>query len=111
MFGFPFCLLAFAFAHQVPLSLLFILGVGMGLILVLNLANALVQTLTPESLRGRVMSVYMMTFFGLMPIGSMWIGMLAEHFGEGAAVIINGLLALLFAAAVWAAVPKLRTQN
>ncbi|MGE5312121.1 MAG: MFS transporter [Nitrospirota bacterium] len=111
MFGFPLFLLAFAFAHQVPLSLLFILGVGMGLILVLNLANALVQTLTPESLRGRVMSVYMMTFFGLMPVGSMWIGMLAEHFGEGPAVIINGLLALLFAAAVWTTVPKLRTQQ
>jgi hypothetical protein len=52
-----------------------------------------------------------MTFFGLMPIGSMWIGMLAEHFGEGPAVVINGLLALIFAAAVWVAVPKLRTQQ
>jgi MFS family permease len=111
MFGFPLCLLAFAFTNQLALSLLFILGVGMGLILVLNLANALVQTLTPESLRGRVMSVYMMTFFGLMPIGAMWIGMLAEHFGEVSAVVVNGLLALFFAAAVWIAVPKLRAHQ
>jgi len=111
MFGFPLCLLAFALAHQLALSLLSIVGVGMGLILVLNLANALVQTLTPESLRGRVMSVYMMTFFGLMPVGAMWIGMLAEHFGEVAAVIVNGLLALVFAAAVWSAAPKLRTHQ
>ena len=111
MFGFPLCLLAFALAHQLALSLLSIVGVGMGLILVLNLANALVQTLTPESLRGRVMSVYMMTFFGLMPIGAMSIGMLAEHFGEVAAVIVNGLLALVFAAAVWSAAPKLRTHQ
>jgi MFS family permease len=111
MFGFPLCLLAFAFANQLVLSLLFILGVGMGLILVLNLANAMVQTLTPESLRGRVMSVYMMTFFGLMPIGAMWIGMLAEHFGEVAAVVVNGLLALFFAAAVWIAAPKLRAHH
>jgi MFS family permease len=111
MFGFPLCLLAFAFAHQLSLSLLSIVGVGMGLILVLNLANALVQTLTPEALRGRVMSVYLMTFFGLMPVGAMWIGMLAEHFGEVAAVIVNGLLALVFAAAVWSAAPKLRTHR
>jgi MFS family permease len=111
MFGFPLCLLAFAFTHQLALSLLFILGVGMGLILVLNLANALVQTLTPESLRGRVMSVYMMTFFGLMPIGAVWIGMLAEHFGEVFAVIVNGLLGLAFAAAVWIAVPRLRVHQ
>jgi len=41
----------------------------------------------------------------------MWIGKLAKHFGEGPAVIINGLLALLFAAAVWTTVPKLRTQQ
>ncbi len=111
MLGFPLCLLAFAFTHQLAVSLLFILGIGMGLILVLNLANALVQTLTPESLRGRVMSVYMMTFFGLMPIGAMWIGMLAEHFGEVAAVIVNGLLGLAFAVAVWSAVPKLRAHQ
>ena len=111
MCGFPLCLLAFAFAHQLALSLLSIVGVGMALILVLNLANALVQTLTPDALRGRVMSVYMMTFFGLMPIGAMWIGMLAEHFGEVAAVIVNGLLALAFAAAVWSAVPKLRAHR
>jgi MFS family permease len=111
MFGFPLCLLAFAFTHELALSLLSILGVGTGLILVLNLANALVQTLTPESLRGRVMSVYMMTFFGLMPIGAMWIGMLAEHFGEVAAVIVNGLLGLAFAVAVWSAVPKLRAHQ
>jgi hypothetical protein len=46
-----------------------------------------------------------------MPIGAMWIGMLAEHFGEVAAVIVNGLLGLAFAVAVWSAVPKLRAHQ
>ena len=36
-----------------------------------NLSNSLVQTHVEDSLRGRVMGIYTMFFFGLMPIGSL----------------------------------------
>jgi MFS family permease len=108
MFVFPALLLAFSFARWLPLSLLLMLGVGAALIQVMNLANALVQTLVPDHLRGRVMGLYGLTFFGLMPIGALWIGTAAEHLGEPAAVVIGAAFSLAVAALVYARVPGVR---
>jgi MFS family permease len=108
MFVFPALLLAFSFARWLPLSLLLMLGVGAALIQVMNLANALVQTLVPDHLRGRVMGLYGLTFFGLMPIGALWIGTAAEHLGEPAAVVIGAAFSLAVAAFVYARVPGVR---
>jgi MFS family permease len=108
MFVFPALLLAFSFARWLPLSLLLMLGVGAALIQVMNLANALVQTLVPDHLRGRVMGLYGLTFFGLMPIGALWIGTAAEHLGESAAVVIGAAVSLAVAALVYARVPGVR---
>jgi MFS family permease len=107
-FAFPVLLLAFAFTRWLPLALLVLVGVGMAAILVMNLANALVQSLVPDSLRGRVMSVYSMTFFGLMPLGALWIGSLAEYAGAPPAVIVAALLLLGVAAIAWFFAPRLR---
>ncbi len=107
---YPLSLLAFAFTRGLALPLLFIVGLGGGSIFALNLSNALVQTLTPEALRGRVMGVYTLTFFGCMPIGAVWIGTIAEHLGEPAAVIINAAVALVFALVLWFRAPRLREQ-
>jgi MFS family permease len=85
-------------------------GSGAAGILIMNLTNALMQTLALDSLRGRVMSIYSLTFFGLMPIGSLIIGLLAEGLGEPPAFIIFSAAALVFAAVIWVWVPSLRKQ-
>ncbi len=41
------------------------------------------------------MGVYSFSFFALMPIGSLFIGTLAEHFGSPLAIFINGLILLV----------------
>lgn len=110
MLVYSICLLAFAFTRGLVFSLLFILGVGAGSIFALNLANALVQTLTPEPLRGRVMGVYTFIFFGCMPLGAVLVGTLAEHFGEPAAVAVSGSIALAFALLLRFRFPRLRDQ-
>jgi MFS family permease len=107
-FAFPALLLVFAFVRFLPLSLFMLVGVGGATILIMNLANALVQTLVPDSLRGRVMGIYALTFFGLMPIGALWIGAVAQHIGAPNAIIIASLISLGFAALLWTIVPKLR---
>jgi MFS family permease len=108
-FAFPALLLVFSFVRFLPLSLFMLVGVGAATILIMNLANALVQTLVSDSLRGRVMGIYALTFFGLMPIGALWIGSVAQHIGAPNAVIIASLISLVFASLVWTLVPKLRT--
>jgi MFS family permease len=105
---FPVLLFGFALVRWFPLALLVMLGVGAALIQIMNLANALVQTLVPDRLRGRVMGVYGLTFFGLMPIGALWIGTAAEHLGEPAAVILGAASSLAVAALVFMRVPGLR---
>jgi MFS family permease len=104
----PVLLLVFAFIHWLPVSLAVMAGIGLGTIMVMNLANALVQTSTPEHLRGRVMGAYTWIFFGFMPIGALWSGELAARFGLADAVIINGLIALAAAVAIWVFYPRLR---
>jgi predicted membrane-bound spermidine synthase len=54
------------------------------------------------------MGAYTWIFFGFMPIGALWSGGMADRFGLSEAVIINGLIALAAAVAIWAFFPKLR---
>jgi hypothetical protein len=53
-----------------------------------------VQVATPDELRGRVMSVYMMTW-GLMPLGSLPQGILADLLGAPVVAAGTGLLSCL----------------
>lgn len=107
-FAFPALLLVFALVRWLPLSLLALVGVGAAAILVMNLANALVQSLVPDALRGRVMSVYSMTFFGLMPLGALWVGAAAEYVSAPFAVIVGSLALLGVAALAWIFAPRVR---
>ncbi|MCJ7580749.1 MAG: MFS transporter [Candidatus Aminicenantes bacterium] len=106
-FAFPVLLLTFGFVHWLPLSLLMLFGLGVSIMLIFNLANALVQTLVPDSLRGRVMSIYALAFFGLIPLGSLWVGLIAEHVSEAFAVIVNSIVLLGLFVLIRIIVPKL----
>jgi MFS family permease len=106
----PLLLMAFAAIRWLPASLVILGCVGLGTIMVMNLSNALVQTSTPEHLRGRVMGAYTWIFFGFMPVGSLWTGEIAARVGLSEAVLINGSLALLAALVVWFFFPHLRRQ-
>ncbi len=107
-FAFPLLLLVFTFVRSLPLSLLVLVGTGIAVILIMNVANALVQGLVPDALRGRVMSVYSMTFFGCMPLGALWIGAAAEYASAPVAMMIGALAALLFAALLFVFAPGVR---
>ena len=72
--AFPVVLAALSFTRSLPLSLACLFLAGAALISMFNLSNALVQTLVPDAVRGRVMSVYNLAFLGLAPIGSLAIG-------------------------------------
>ncbi len=109
-FVFALFFLAFSFVRSLPVSLILLVCSGVGMILVMNLANAMVQTLTPDRLRGRVMGAYTWIFFGFMPLGSLWTGSVAERLGEPWAVTINAVLMLVCAVGVWTLFPRLRTE-
>jgi MFS family permease len=107
-FAFPLCLLLFSFMVWLPLSLLALVALGAAQILIMNLANNFLQTLSPDALRGRVMSVFSLLFFGFMPIGGLLAGGLADQIGEPLTVIGGGSIVLLMAALVYFFQPRIR---
>ena len=59
--------------------------------------NTTIQHLVNDHMRGRVMSMYTMTFLGTMPIGSLAIGWLSDRLSAPHAVFVAGILTLLTA--------------
>jgi MFS family permease len=104
----PFLLLLFSLTRTLLLSLVALLAVGAANIVANNLANSLVQTLTPDHLRGRVMGVYMLTFFGFMPIGALLAGGVATAVGVPLTVALGAAGTLVCAAVLALAIPSLR---
>ena len=90
------------------MSLLFLCGAGAALVFILNLANAIIQTRVSDDLRGRVMSIYSLTFFGLIPIGSLLIGQFANVLGEPIVLLMGSLILFIFAFVVWLLAPSIR---
>jgi MFS family permease len=104
----PVFWIAFSFMTHLTPSLIMIGMVGLAFILSNNISNSLVQTIVPDELRGRVMGIYTMVFFGLTPIGSLLAGLSAEKFGLQTTVLVSGVILLLFVLFTAVKMPYLR---
>lgn len=98
-----FCLLLafFALSRNYILSLALITAVGFSQITFTTSANTGIQSVTPDHLRGRVMSVYMACFAGSTPLGNLLVGGLALLGGASIALLICAVLALASAFTGW----------
>jgi hypothetical protein len=74
----------------------------------LGMANTLMQTRTPDELRGRALSVHTMVFIGFMPLGQMVLGSLGTLIGINNAFLVGGVLVTTIAAYVGLRVSSLR---
>lgn len=94
-----FCvfLFLFSFTRTLWLSVPLLGLVGFAMIQNNALANGLLQTLSPDHLRGRVMAAYAFVFVGMGPIGSLLGGAVAEVAGTPVAVAGGAVVLLLFA--------------
>ena len=93
--------IAFSLSHLYILSLLLIASVGFSQIAFSTIANTTIQTITPDHLRGRVMSVYMTVFAGSTPIGNLFAGGLAHLFGASISLLVAASLSLIAAIVGW----------
>lgn len=104
----PLAMALFAAVHVVPLAVATLVIVGWSFMVAVNTSNALVQTMIPDELRGRVMGIYVLVFFGAFPLGSLWVGQLALWLGEPATVMVNAAVLALVAAFIWVRLPHMR---
>lgn len=96
----PVFTIAFSLARALPMALAFLAAMGVSIIWALNLANATVQSLVPDALRGRVMGLYSLVLFGSMPLGALWVGVAARRLSEPAPLWIGSAVCLVFALAL-----------
>ncbi len=92
------------FTRSYPLAAGFAFLGGLAMIVFASSSNSVVQTLVPDQLRGRVMSVHAMLFAGSTPIGAMLTGGVMDLWGPPAGFFVGGSLGLLATAAIslWA---------
>ena len=101
-FGFSVLLLVLAPVHEARLAGVILVGIGASFTLFAANANALVQLAAPDHLRGRLVALYLFSFVGLAPLGSLLSGGLVEVGGTELAFIVSGsvgLAATMFAIA------------
>jgi len=101
-------LLALAASTSLWFSIPVLLAVGYGMITGMAGCNTLLQSLVPDHLRGRVMSLYTLFFLGMAPIGSLMAGALAAHLGTPLTIAAGGIGAILGAIFFWRALPGIR---
>ncbi|MCC5636844.1 MFS transporter [Nostoc sp. CHAB 5844] len=88
-------LIAFAVSRFLPLSLFTMLFVGLGTILQIAASNTFLQTIVEEDKRGRLMSLYTMSFLGMIPIGNLIGGGIADIIGAPNTLIIDGIACIV----------------
>jgi MFS family permease len=75
-------MVAFTLSRSLPLAMLCMFGTGLAGVCSMALSNTLIQTIVPDGLRGRVMSVFTLLLLGMSPLGGMFAGVIAEAVGN-----------------------------
>jgi len=94
-------LFLFTFSTSLYLSLFLLVLVGFFMITFLATANTLLQITVSNELRGRIMGFFVMALLGMVPLGSLQLGFLAQHLGApwairaGIAICVLSWTALL----------------
>jgi MFS family permease len=94
-------IILFGFMHQAVGAAFFLFFAGFGIILFFSIGNSIIQTQSPDHLRGRLMGIWALVFGGSMPIGSFWMGIIGQRAGSGHALQAGGLFCALGAFTVY----------
>jgi predicted MFS family arabinose efflux permease len=97
---FGICIMGFAVSSRLMPSLMFLFGLGFALVLSIATTNTLLQKLVTDQMRGRVMSMFLLSFLGTMPIGNILAGTASTHFGPQHTLAVCGFIVTLAATGV-----------
>jgi len=88
-------LIAFSFSRVLWLSILLMMAVGFGMMVQMAASNTILQNITDDNKRGRVMSFFAMSFMGMAPFGSLLGGALANKIGAPYTIMLSGFSCIL----------------
>ena len=106
--AFAVCLICFSLSTNLKVSLFFLFALGFGIVCSVAVTNTLLQKLVTDEMRGRVMSMFMLSFIGAMPIGNLIAGAASHRFGVQKTLAAGGLIIAIFVSIVAVRSPRLR---
>lgn len=101
-------LVVLSFTKYFPVSLLLMIIIGLGLMLQTASSNTILQTITDDDKRGRVMSFYTIAIMGTAPFGSLLAGSLAKVIGTPYTILIGGISCIAGAFLFYKKLPELK---
>jgi MFS family permease len=107
-FAFAVCLVCFSLSTKLMVSLVFLFLLGFGIVCAVAVTNTLLQKLVSNEMRGRVMSMFMLSFIGAMPIGNLIAGAASHRFGVQHTLAAGGLIIAAYVVVVTVRNPRLR---
>jgi len=87
-------LLAFSQSRNVFLSMFLLLFTGFGVFVQIAASNTVLQSIVDDRKRGRLMSIYTMSYMGTLPLGSLIAGSLANKIGAPNTVMIGAIFCI-----------------
>lgn len=100
-------LVAFSLSPSLWLSIPILYFTGLGMIAMFASTNTYLQSVVTDKMRGRVISLYGMTFMGFTPIGSLVMGGISKYVGVPYTVLGSGILCLAAALLFRPKIPKI----
>lgn len=101
-------LLVFSFMDSLAACCILLLPAGATMMMQTVGVNSFLQTHVPDRFRGRVMSFYSMAFLGILPLGSLFMGLLADQIGSMMTIRIGAVAVVVGGATLLARVPRAR---
>ncbi len=102
------CLTGFSLSQNPAMALPLLFGVGFSMVSFFAVTNTILQQIVTDEMRGRVMSMWILTLIGTMPFGSFIAGVSAERYGAPRTLASGGLIIALFVASIATLSKRLR---
>lgn len=90
-------LMIFSHLNIFPVAMVIAIICGFGTMSLIPICNTILQLEAEEAMRGRVISFFAMAAFGMIPIGSLFIGAVSKYIGAPNSLLLQGILALVIA--------------
>jgi len=102
-------LIILSFTTNFPLALILMIFIGLGMMMQTAASNTILQTITDDDKRGRVMSFYTMAIMGTAPFGSLMAGWMAKTIGTASTILFGGIVCIIGALFFLRKLPELKS--
>jgi MFS family permease len=101
-------LIILSFTRIFPVALVLMIFIGLGMMMQTAASNTILQTITDDDKRGRVMSFYTMAIMGTAPFGSLMAGWFAKIIGTPYTILFGGIVCIIGALVFLRKLPELK---